>query len=163
MKVFISADIEGIAGVMRPEQCNPAHADYAAARELMEQEVNAAMARGTALEPAARACYERITGHVMQPLVLEVFTISRFDMLFEIFPDRAAALADMTRRWPKALFIENERLTAPAVRGEKICPEQSVRRSLVLPRFPVSCSCCGLTNQPQNEGSTKRCYRSRYW
>ncbi|AVD63048.1 M55 family metallopeptidase [Serratia sp. CY49633] len=43
MKVFISADIEGIAGVMRPEQCNPAHADYAAARELMEQEVNAAI------------------------------------------------------------------------------------------------------------------------
>lgn len=36
-----------------------------------QQEVNAAMARGTALEPAARACYERITGHVMQPLVLE--------------------------------------------------------------------------------------------
>jgi anti-sigma B factor antagonist/stage II sporulation protein AA (anti-sigma F factor antagonist) len=28
----------------------------------------------------------------LQPLVLEVFTISRFDMLFEIFPDRAAAL-----------------------------------------------------------------------
>lgn len=43
MKVFISADIEGIAGVMRPEQCNPGHADYAAARELMEQEVNAAI------------------------------------------------------------------------------------------------------------------------
>ncbi|NRR34347.1 STAS domain-containing protein [Oxalobacteraceae bacterium] len=29
----------------------------------------------------------------LTPLVLEVFTISRFDMLFEIFPDRAAALA----------------------------------------------------------------------
>jgi len=29
----------------------------------------------------------------LQPLVLEVFTISRFDMLFEIFPDRAAAVA----------------------------------------------------------------------
>ncbi|MCU6501556.1 STAS domain-containing protein [Rugamonas sp. A1-17] len=29
----------------------------------------------------------------LQPLVLEVFTISRFDMLFEIFPDRVAALA----------------------------------------------------------------------
>ena len=28
----------------------------------------------------------------LQPLVLEVFTISRFDMLFEIFPDRAAAV-----------------------------------------------------------------------
>jgi len=29
----------------------------------------------------------------LTPLVLEVFTISRFDMLFEIFSDRAAALA----------------------------------------------------------------------
>jgi anti-anti-sigma factor len=29
----------------------------------------------------------------LTPLVLEVFTISRFDMLFEIFADRAAALA----------------------------------------------------------------------
>jgi len=29
----------------------------------------------------------------LRPLVLEVFTISRFDMLFEIFPDRAAAVA----------------------------------------------------------------------
>ena len=36
-----------------------------------EQQVNAAMARGTALEPVARACYERLTGYVMQPLVLE--------------------------------------------------------------------------------------------
>ena len=36
-----------------------------------EQQVNAAMARGTALEPAARACYERLTGHIMQPVVLE--------------------------------------------------------------------------------------------
>lgn len=29
----------------------------------------------------------------LTPLVLEVFTISRFDLLFEIFSDRAAALA----------------------------------------------------------------------
>ncbi|SFV16056.1 STAS domain-containing protein [Pseudoduganella namucuonensis] len=29
----------------------------------------------------------------MTPLVLEVFKISRFDMLFEIFPDQDAALA----------------------------------------------------------------------
>ena len=29
----------------------------------------------------------------LTPLVLEVFTISRFDMLFEIFADRAAAVA----------------------------------------------------------------------
>lgn len=43
MKIFISADIEGIAGVMRPEQCSPGHADYQLARGLMEQEVNAAI------------------------------------------------------------------------------------------------------------------------
>lgn len=43
MKVFISADIEGIAGVMRPEQCRPETADYQLARGLMEQEVNAAI------------------------------------------------------------------------------------------------------------------------
>ena len=34
------------------------------------QEVTAAMARGTALEPQAREAYEQRTGHVMQPLVL---------------------------------------------------------------------------------------------
>ncbi|WP_410015454.1 M55 family metallopeptidase [Sodalis sp. C49] len=43
MKVFISADIEGIAGVMRPEQCSPGTAEYQLARGLMEQEVNAAI------------------------------------------------------------------------------------------------------------------------
>ncbi|MEG3135857.1 M55 family metallopeptidase [Rouxiella sp. T17] len=44
MKIFISADIEGIAGVMRPEQCSPGNAEYESARGLMEQEVNAAIA-----------------------------------------------------------------------------------------------------------------------
>jgi len=43
MKVFISADIEGIAGVMRPEQCSPGNVEYETARGLMEQEVNAAI------------------------------------------------------------------------------------------------------------------------
>ncbi|MFO1199051.1 MAG: YqaJ viral recombinase family protein [Burkholderiaceae bacterium] len=33
-------------------------------------EVNAAMAHGTANEPAARAMFETLTGHVMQPLVM---------------------------------------------------------------------------------------------
>jgi putative phage-type endonuclease len=35
-----------------------------------QPEANAAMARGTALEPQARTAYEVLTGHVMQPLVL---------------------------------------------------------------------------------------------
>lgn len=37
----------------------------------VEPEVNEAMRRGTALEPAARAAYEAHTGLVMQPLVLQ--------------------------------------------------------------------------------------------
>ncbi len=44
MKIFISADIEGIAGVCTPEQCRAGNAEYEKARALMEQEVNAAIA-----------------------------------------------------------------------------------------------------------------------
>lgn len=35
-----------------------------------ETKVNAAMTRGAELEPAARAAYERLTGHIMEPLVV---------------------------------------------------------------------------------------------
>jgi len=37
---------------------------------LVEPEVTGAMLHGTQLEPQARAAYEALTGHVMQPLVL---------------------------------------------------------------------------------------------
>jgi putative phage-type endonuclease len=37
---------------------------------LAKPEINTAMLRGTELEPAARAAYERLTGLVMKPLVL---------------------------------------------------------------------------------------------
>jgi putative phage-type endonuclease len=42
--------------------------EYRTGRKV--QTVNSAMARGTALEPLARAAYEELTGQVMQPLVL---------------------------------------------------------------------------------------------
>jgi putative phage-type endonuclease len=42
--------------------------EYRTGRKV--QTVNSAMARGTALEPQARAAYEALTGQVMQPLVL---------------------------------------------------------------------------------------------
>ncbi|MZI93983.1 aminopeptidase [Vibrio sp. CAIM 722] len=44
MKIFISADIEGIAGVVAPQQCRAGNIEYEQARALMEQEVNAAIA-----------------------------------------------------------------------------------------------------------------------
>ena len=44
VKVFISADMEGITGVVQPSQLGPAGFDYARAREWMTAEVNAAIA-----------------------------------------------------------------------------------------------------------------------
>ncbi|CAG8999639.1 MAG: D-aminopeptidase [Candidatus Celerinatantimonas neptuna] len=44
MNIFISADIEGIAGVVASDQCQPGHAEHELARALMEDEVNAAIA-----------------------------------------------------------------------------------------------------------------------
>jgi D-amino peptidase len=44
MKIFISADIEGVAGVVTPLQGQPGNAEYERARRLMTEEVNAAIA-----------------------------------------------------------------------------------------------------------------------
>lgn len=41
MRVYISADIEGVAGVVSPSQCQAGHADHEKARMLMTREVNA--------------------------------------------------------------------------------------------------------------------------
>lgn len=43
MKVYISADIEGVAGVVTSQQCSPGNAEYERARRLMTDEVNAAV------------------------------------------------------------------------------------------------------------------------
>lgn len=43
MKVFISADMEGVTGIARAAMTEPGHADYPRARELMTEEVNAAV------------------------------------------------------------------------------------------------------------------------
>lgn len=43
MKILISADIEGIAGVVHPEQTRPGNSEYERARRLMTAEANAAI------------------------------------------------------------------------------------------------------------------------
>lgn len=43
MKVLIAVDIEGIAGVVHPEQTQPGNAEYERARRLMTAEANAAV------------------------------------------------------------------------------------------------------------------------
>ena len=60
MKIFISAAIEGIAGVMRPAQFTPGHPEHPIARGLMEQDVNAALEgafAGGATDVAAAASH----------------------------------------------------------------------------------------------------------
>lgn len=44
MKIFISADMDGVAGVAVPRQCDMDNPDYERARVLMTDEVNAAIA-----------------------------------------------------------------------------------------------------------------------
>ncbi len=44
MKVYICADIEGVAGVTTPQQCQAGNPEYERARALMTEEVNAAIA-----------------------------------------------------------------------------------------------------------------------
>lgn len=44
MKIFISADIEGVAGVVTTQQGQPGNVEYERARKLMTEEVNAAIA-----------------------------------------------------------------------------------------------------------------------
>ena len=43
MRLYISCDMEGVAGVVRPEQTNPEHAEYQVYRRLLTREVNAAI------------------------------------------------------------------------------------------------------------------------
>lgn len=43
MKVYISVDIEGISGIVHPDQGTPGHPDYELARRLMTMEANAAI------------------------------------------------------------------------------------------------------------------------
>ena len=43
MKIYISSDIEGISGITAINQVLPGERDYERSRELMTQEVNAAI------------------------------------------------------------------------------------------------------------------------
>jgi D-amino peptidase len=44
MKIFISADMEGVSGITHPAQCRPSHPDYPRFRRLLTEEINAAVA-----------------------------------------------------------------------------------------------------------------------
>jgi D-amino peptidase len=69
MKVFISADMEGTAGVTDWDQVLPQHPDYARFRRLMTEEVNAAILG--ALEAGAKEIVVNDSHHTMRNLLIE--------------------------------------------------------------------------------------------
>jgi D-amino peptidase len=69
MKVFISADMEGTAGVTDWDQVMPDRPDYARFRRLMTEEVNAAILG--ALEAGAKDIVVNDSHHTMRNLLIE--------------------------------------------------------------------------------------------
>ena len=65
MRVYISADIEGVAGVVSPAQCQAGHAEHEKARLLMTHEVNAVI-EGL-LEGGATATVSDVAVRTMLP------------------------------------------------------------------------------------------------
>lgn len=69
MKIYISADMEGVSGITHPAQCRPSHPDYARFRRLFTAEVNAAV-RGAA-EAGATEVVVNDSHFTMTNLVIE--------------------------------------------------------------------------------------------
>ena len=99
MKIFISADIEGIGGVVRGEQTGRDGADYPHARELMTAEVNAAIRgafEGGATEVVVTDAHgiglNLISDTLDERAVQIIGTPRRFGMMEGIEPGCAAAM-----------------------------------------------------------------------
>ena len=73
MKVFVSIDMEGISGVVSPEQCTPGNPDYERARLLMTQEANAAIL-GARAAGAAEVAVSDSHGNMRNLLIEELDT-----------------------------------------------------------------------------------------
>lgn len=84
MKILISVDIEGVAGVSRPDQTTATGADYGVARGLMTEEANAAV-RG-AFEAGAA----------------EVFVADAHGSFGNLLPDRLDPRAQLIHGKPRA-------------------------------------------------------------
>jgi D-amino peptidase len=99
MKIFISADIEGIGGVVRGEQASRDSADYRHARELMTAEVNSAIrgafdggATEVVVTDAHSIGLNLISDQVDERAVQIIGTPRRLGMMEGVGQDCAAAL-----------------------------------------------------------------------
>ncbi|MFE1879382.1 M55 family metallopeptidase [Streptomyces diastatochromogenes] len=99
MRVFISSDMEGTAGVVDWDQCRPSGSEYGHYRELLEQEVNAAIGGAAAagareflvndshsamsnLRPDRLACRARYLSGRHKPLYMMQGLDASFDAVF---------------------------------------------------------------------------------
>jgi D-amino peptidase len=87
MRVFISADIEGVAGVVSPEQLGPGGFEYAQFRELMTEEVLAAVEGARA---AGATDFVVADSHG-----------NGLNLLVDRFPDDV----ELIRSWPRPLHM----------------------------------------------------------
>ncbi len=87
MRLFISADIEGVAGIVSKEQAGPSGFEYAAARELMTNEV-LAVVRGA-----------QAAG------VTECVICDSHGNGLSILADRMPEGASLVRSWPRPLLM----------------------------------------------------------
>jgi D-amino peptidase len=71
MKIYISADMEGVSGVTHAAQCRPEHPDYGRFRHLLTQEVNAAVEgalEGGATQALVNDSHFRMTNILVEEL-----------------------------------------------------------------------------------------------
>ena len=94
MKIFISADIEGIGGVVRGEQSSREHPDYPHARELMTAEVNAAI----------RGAFD---GGVTEVVVTDAHSIG-LNLVSEKLDERAVQIIGTPRRFGMMEGVEKD-------------------------------------------------------
>ncbi|CAM1631945.1 D-aminopeptidase [Bartonella apihabitans] len=140
MKIYISADIEGVAGVVIPQQCSSGNAEYERARRLMTNEVNAAVTG--AFEAGAKEVVVNDSHGAMVNLVPELLhpdaeliqgkpkpqnmacglADGGFDMVFLVGHHAGASLEGVlahttNSRAFRAVYLGDKRLGEPGIYG----------------------------------------------
>ncbi len=120
LRIYISADMEGVVGVVTGEQLGPQGFEYQRFREFMTQEVNAA------IEAAFEAGATEI--------VVSDSHGNGQNLLIEKLPKNIL----LVRSWPRPLMMCKALMSlSPARFLSAITPEQPIRRVCVLTPSPA--------------------------
>jgi D-amino peptidase len=116
-RVFISADMEGVAGVVQPAQLGPAGFEYGRAREWMTREVAAAM--NGAIEAGATGFVVADSHGNAQNLLIEQLPETVPVQIVRGFPRPLSMMQGIDDSFAAAIFIgyHASEMTALSVRG----------------------------------------------